>query len=670
MVTYYIEKLRAGYGPVILIVFLVLSQKGIAQPDSVLQLNNVTVKGTFIHKVQTIIPSQTIHATDFKKYTAYNMADAIRHFSGVNIKDYGGIGGLKTVSVRSLGANHTAVQYDGVPITDWQNGQIDLGKINLDNVHSVTLFNGQPADICIPARSLASASLLMINSAIPRLDSLRPTKIKVSLTSGSFGLVHPVVQLQQRLSERWALRLTSNYQQAHGRYRFRVQGDGSDSLVNRTNAALSVIQQDAAFYWRKSDSTYLNIRVNYYHSDRGLPGAVVFYNPFTNQHLWNRDFFVQSSYRNKWKNWRLHFNGKYTLNYTRYLDPDYLNSAGKLDQRYYQQDYYTSASIAWNYSPVIEVAYASDVSLSTLHTSMYGFAYPQRWMWLNAISARMHLPKFDLQGTLLHTWMQDKVKLGTPAADKSIWSPSIMATYQPLSTSEFQIRAFYKNIFRSPTFNDLYYSRSGNRSLLPEWATQYNLGITWHKEFSKKVQYLDFTTDVYYNYVKDKIIAVPNKDLFSWTILNLGEVDIRGIDLALKTQVHVPWNTEASAAVNYTFQEALDITDKNSSAYLNQIPYTPRHTLSINAGLDHDKWSVFFNQSWTSHRYYLSENLPEHYVAGFFVTDLSGQYRFNIAGKSLSTSLEINNLLNAEYAFIRSFPMPGRSYRFSIQISI
>ncbi|MFD2146842.1 TonB-dependent receptor [Mucilaginibacter antarcticus] len=87
---------------------------------------------------------QTITASDFIKYNALNVADAVRNFSGVIIKDYGGIGGLKTMSVRGLGANHTAVLYDGIQINDAENGQVDLGKLNVSNIQKISLYNAQP----------------------------------------------------------------------------------------------------------------------------------------------------------------------------------------------------------------------------------------------------------------------------------------------------------------------------------------------------------------------------------------------------------------------------------------------------------------------------------------------------------------------------------------------
>ena len=86
-------------------------------------------------------------------------------FAGVNIQDYGGIGGLQTASVRSLGADNVAVLYNGIQLNDAQNGEIDLSKFNLINIQQITLFNAQPLDICQTAKAYAAANVLSIENS-------------------------------------------------------------------------------------------------------------------------------------------------------------------------------------------------------------------------------------------------------------------------------------------------------------------------------------------------------------------------------------------------------------------------------------------------------------------------------------------------------------------------
>ena len=75
------------------------------------------------------------------------VSDVLKYFSGATVKDYGGVGGLKTVSVRGLGAQHTAVAYDGIIITDNQTGQIDLGGFSAAQAQEVSLVSGPDNDL-------------------------------------------------------------------------------------------------------------------------------------------------------------------------------------------------------------------------------------------------------------------------------------------------------------------------------------------------------------------------------------------------------------------------------------------------------------------------------------------------------------------------------------------
>ncbi len=656
----------------ILTFILFLCSAGLfAQTDSTGKLKEVKIFNAPYQEAKTLHPSQKINSGDFKRNGAYNVADAIRNFSGVNIKDYGGIGGLKTVSVRSLGANHTGVQFDGLQISDTQNGQIDLGKLNLDNIGSITLYNGQPEEMLQPARAYASASMLVIKSLEPDFSSGKKHALKLGIKAGSFGLFNPSLLWQQKLSERWSLNVSSIGQKAHGRYTYKVDGDGSDTLATRINSAVEDFQADAAVYWKGADSNRFQFRVNYANSNRGLPGAVVYYNPYTRQHLWNRDIITQSSYQQQWKNGiGLLLSGKFSRNYLRYLDPDYLNSARKIDLNYTQKEFYGSAALAYEQLENVEFSFASDVMYNKLSTNLYQYAYPTRYTFLNAITTKIHFQQLTIQANVLNTAIKENVEQGLPAPSKMIWSPSISASYALFEDSGLQLRAFYKDIFRNPTFNDLYYTRSGERNLKPEYAKQFNLGVTYHQTYAKAIDYLTLTADVYYNQVKDKIISIPTKDLFTWTMLNLGKVDIRGIDVSLKTQIPLARAAKLSLSGNYTYQQALDVTRKTSAVYLNQIPYTPEHTLAVNIGFQKGGAGIFYNHILSSSRYYLSENLPKYRVPGFAVSDLSFHLQTKAKSMPLALSAEINNLFNQSYAFIRSFPMPGRALRLSIQITI
>lgn len=86
-------------------------------------------------------PLQVMDKAGIERLGVQDLSEAVKRFSGVTVQDYGGIGGLKTVSVRSLGAKHTAVCYDGVTVTDAQSGQVDISRFSLDNVDMISLVD-------------------------------------------------------------------------------------------------------------------------------------------------------------------------------------------------------------------------------------------------------------------------------------------------------------------------------------------------------------------------------------------------------------------------------------------------------------------------------------------------------------------------------------------------
>ena len=153
-----------------------------------------------------------------------DLSDAVKHFSGVTVQDYGGIGGLKTVSVRSLGAKHTAVSYDGVAVTDAQSGQVDISRFSLDNVNAISLSIGQADEIFQTARMYSSAGALSIQTASPEFKD-KTFNVFAKMKAGSFGLYNPSVRYEQQLGKQWSASVYSDWTKANGEYKFTLVND-------------------------------------------------------------------------------------------------------------------------------------------------------------------------------------------------------------------------------------------------------------------------------------------------------------------------------------------------------------------------------------------------------------------------------------------------------------
>ncbi|MBE9583680.1 TonB-dependent receptor [Mucilaginibacter sp. JRF] len=647
------------------------SSVSFAQTDTTKSLKEVNIQGTTIPVLQTELPIQSISSADFSRYSAFNVADAVRNFSGVNVRDYGGIGGLKTVSVRSMGANYTNVLYDGILLTDAQTGQIDLGRFNLLNLQEIVLYVAQPVNICLPARSYTNSAVLSLVTTQPKLTAEKPYQITAGVRAGSFGLINPYLQWQQRINDKWAFVVNGYTQNANGNYRFKDNFGGRDTIGKRVNSDVSTQQIDGGIYYSKNDSSKFRLQFNYNNTDRGLPGPVVLNAVYKDQHLVNQDAFIQASYDRIWKS-SLHLllSTKASHNYQHYTDASFLNNNGGANEHYTQREIYQSAALAYKPTSNWEISYASDFSLADVDIDVFRYAYPTRLSLYNVLASNLSLGRFFLQGSLLNTYINDNTQTPVAARSQLAFTPTVILNYDVLDKKGLTLRAFYKNLYRYPNLSEQYYYAVQPRTLKPEQARQYNVGAVYNKAYNSFVEQLILSADAYYYNIDNKIFTFPGRSAEIISVRNLGKVDIRGLDVNLKSQFRPVHGWAGSFNAAYTFQRAIDVSNSGDSYYKDQIPYTPKHTLALNAGVKHNDLGIYFNHILSSSRYYLSNNSPQYYVPGYNVSDASVTYDFKLYGRKIHTAAEVNNLFSNNYSIIDGYPMPPRSIRLTFQLTI
>ena len=629
--------------------------------------------------VESPMPMQILAGRELEKLNSLSVADAIRYFSGVQLKDYGGVGGLKTVNVRSLGSAHTAVFYDGMSVGNAQNGQVDLGKYSLDNIEAIELYNGQKSSIFQPARGFFSSAALFLRTKIPHFNNDKNFHLKTSFKTGSFGLVNPAVLYQQKFTHNLSLSASVEWLQAHGRYKYRYRKDGGyDTTAVRQNGDITALRAELTLYAQLKNNGQASFKAYLYNSERGLPGAIVSNFPDHRQRQWDRNFFLHSSLNYSFfKKHNLLANLKFSRDYCHYIDPDHKEDYGNdnsknvkiLDNRYYQNEGYASLVNQLSIFKWWDVSLATDFAVNTLDANLYRFPRPTRYSYLGALSSSMKWQRLDVQASLLGGYIDEQVREYRSGDSRSLWCPIVSASVQPFDSKAFRLRAFYKEAFRMPTFNDLYYTFIGNSSLRPEYTTQYDVGATWvHDRTNGFLRSVSMQADVYYNRVKDKIVAIPSSNLFRWTMMNIGEVEIKGLEANANFGFRLPAKLLLDLGVNYTFQKATDITPAGAT-YGHQIPYTPLHSGSLMAQAQWKNLQLNYSFIYTGERYSQTANIPVNYVQPWYTHDAALAWEGKIAKRSVRIAVEINNLLNQNFEVIKWFPMPGRNYRFNVSIN-
>lgn len=642
--------------------------------DTIQQLKEVEV---IAKRNVEIIPVQTLSGKTLETLSAYSVADALRYFSGVQLKDYGGVGGIKTVNIRSMGSQHVGVFYDGVEIGNAQNGVVDLGRFSLDNMEAISLYNGQKSAIFQPAKDFASASSIYMNTKKPVFRNEKSYNAKAAFKTGSFDLINPSILWEQKLSPTISSSLNADYVQSSGKYKFTYkvvnkndERGGYDTTAVRQNGDIKIFRIEQAL-WGAIKKGEWKTRAYFYSSDRAYPGAVVKEEPGRFKHedrQEDKNFFVQGNLKRQMTDkYTTQLTAKYAYDYI-YYESDTLIL--KLRNTYKINDFYLSSANVVHLLPYWSVNVSADFQYNKMNSDIKEFIYPERYAGWVVGATSLNFDRFKMQASLLATFVQEKTKeeRTVPQSWQKL-TPAIMASYQPLRTENFFLRAFYKDIFRMPTFNEMYLAYMGSLSsaLKPESTKQYN----WGMQYTKQLKNISFESqiDAYYNEVHNKILAVPGGVNFRWTMKNLGLVEIRGIDFSFGANARLTDDFLLSTRLNYTFQKAQDFTppsglsDSISNYYGGQISYIPWHSGSAVVSASYKTWSLNYSFIYTGERYTWSANIPANKLQPWYTHDLSLAKSFKWQKNDIKLTAEVNNLFNQQYDVVLNYPMPGTNFK-------
>ena len=675
--------------------------------DSVQRVREIVVVSR--PAMREVVPSQKLNGEQLERLNTLSVADALRYFSGIQLKDYGGVGGIKTVNIRSMGTHHLGISYDGVQLGNAQNGQIDLGQFSLDNVEEITLYNGQKSAIFQPASDFGNAGAIYIRTKAPEFGSGEQTHLKIKAQYGSSDMLRTSVLWEQRLSEKVSSSVSAGFLTASGKYKFRYErrypnGETAwDTTAVRQNGDIHAERLEANLFGKLYQGGW-QAKAYIYNSARGIPGAIV-------NNVWRRgerqqdlNTFVQASFdKNIGEGFSTRWLAKYAYYNTHYENRD--STQLPVDNRYKQQELYLSTANVLELLPNWSASLSYDFKWNKLDADTWNFAYPTRISNLISLATAIDYKHLKAQASVLATFIHDRTHKriygGTgdtgisgdsglsglsgdsgiseasgpseisSSASLSRLTPAVFVNIYPFRGTFFSLRAYVKQSFRMPTFNDLYYTDMGNANLVPESALQYDAGFALNKHFQNGfIRHAEMHFDAYYNIVHDKIVAYPKGQQFRWTMLNLGKVHIKGLDIEAEADCSIGRCITATIRAQYTYQDARDVTDPGDSYYRHQIPYIPWHSGSAILGLNWKSWNLNYSFIYAGERYDEQENILYNHMEPWYTSDLSLRYWFMVNSLRFTAQAEVNNLLDQQYEVIVNYPMPGRNFKLTLSVEI
>lgn len=623
-------------------------------------------------------PAQIATSEEMERLGEVLLSDAMKRFTGVTLKDYGGVGGVKTVSARGLGSQFSTLVIDGVAVNDCQNGQVDLGRYMLAGNAAVAFFNGQEDGALQSARAYAAGSVLSMTTEEPRFYR-RPIGLRFGLEGGSFGYMAPSFTYNQKLGHRSKLSLSASHTRSEGDYPYTLyytpsHGDSSSCEV-RENSQMRLTTLNADYFLRIDDCRKLTLKAHAVSGFHALPGPVVYYAAKGSEHSEEGLFFAQGSYTKEGERLDVRLSGKYQQSQDVYEDTAARTPSGLIRNVYGQQEGYLSQAFRYRLcDDRLSLSLSADEAVSHLSSNLSAHSEVQRLSAMGVLAAAYRGGVDDrglrLNAHFLGTWMRDREQAAVSAPYMRL-SPYVGASY---AWEHLTLRYFYKETYRVPNFNELYYFTVG-RSLRPEKASQHNIGMSYHdyrhylnrlgNHFSER--YCNMAVNGYYNRVSDKIIAVPTQNMFLWSMANLGEVEILGLDVIGDYRVELPMRKVGiELRAGYSYQYAVDVTDPSSKTYRNQIPYTPRHSGNVTFIASSPWVDVGYTLTLVGERYAMQQNTEACRLQGYADHGITLSHEFRFKESALKLKVQVLNLLDVQYEVVKNYPMMGRNFRLGL----
>lgn len=585
------------------------------QPSDTLHAVTVTAdKGVVISRTDTIHIQNT-----------FDVSGALHQVPGLQLGDYGGYAGLKTLSLRGMGSPHTAIYVDGVRVGNVQSGQGDLGMLDIENCASAVVDYAQNS--------------ISFNTAKP-VFSNGPVNGYARFNAGSFGTYLPSVRMDFRLSDRLALSANAAGVMSKGDFPL---ADGT----SRLNNDIRQVRGGISLFGTMEQGDY-HIKAFYNSAKRGTPGSVSWPSEDRQEDRQeDRNMYLQGTVKKR-------FSRLYTLRASAkagYDDIYYSSSWG--DSQYGQKELQLNTSHMFHINRWWNISLAADLQWDKLASTNYN---AERLTALSAITSSFKFERLSMNIAAEYSGYFDKGHLTRHAV-----SPSMDIRLHIIDGLD--LVGFGRRAYRVPMFNELYYVGYGNPNLLPEDAWLTDIGLDFYRHVSSEWN-VKAKVDGFYNHLTDKITSAPTaEDPNIWLPFNIGKVRSLGVDLVAGTS-YESGDWSLSSDLRYSYQSAVDKTP-DSYSYGQQIAYIAKHTVTADIKAAWKGYTLNPRWVWKTGR---TDSFGS--LADWNTLDIVLAKRFTVyKSMGIELNLTAKNLLNNRYELVSGYPMPGRSFMGGITFS-
>ncbi|RMF34330.1 MAG: TonB-dependent receptor [Chlorobiota bacterium] len=588
------------------------------------------------------VPTAQITRHELERLPAATVADAVQGLPGVFVRNYGGLGGLKTISVRGATASQTAVVLEGIRLNAVANGLVDLGQLPTALLETITIERGSRSAVW-GANAVGGTVELVLRQP--------GDGVRTRAAIGAFGERAAAIESSVSLRAH-TISVLADVQSSRGDYPFTFEEFGTLQRIKRTNGDATLGSGVVRWQWRASPGVF-RFTLFGRSSERGAPGAVL-QGAIENAvaRLSETEFLALAS-AHLGEGWTIRaafraFDQRYRDSLARFRGP---NGA---DDRFIARDAAVviepPAVVLWK----VSVAPKLEAYANTLRGDLYRFraGSSATRLQLGGVIGAQYAQRIDSSAAvLLESGVRGDFYSDVPSAVIGLLQARWVKAHFPLA-----LRMSLSTGYRPPSFNELYYQNFGSLDIRPERSVSVNAGVSYQHEGAQ------LELDGFAMWIGDQIIAVP-RSAITWSVQNAGRVFSRGVEGAFRWG-KPQWRLSAAGTV-----QLVTYDDRASFTYGKQVLYTPAvlGMFRIERQIGNDL-RVLAQANYIGTRYTQTDNAPRSALPPVGTFDLSVEWLVHIGGVRLAATGELLNALDAEYAIIRNFPMPGRMWRLRLQV--
>ncbi|PCI35010.1 MAG: hypothetical protein COB60_04710 [Flavobacteriaceae bacterium] len=553
--------------------------------------------------------------------------------SSIYFKSYG-VAMLSSPSFRGTGASHTAVFWNGIPVNSTLNGQTDFNMINSVSIDEMTVRAGGGSILF--GSGAIGGSIHLKN----KIDFDSKTSHHLLSSIGSYNTYKVNYRFKTSSKKRFT-QVSFGRMSSDNDYRY------WDSDVYNNNGDFFNNNLSAVFGFKLNNENLLSLFVDGTMSERGLSNTLT----------------APSESKQDDENYKLLLEWKYTK--------DRLSSVLKMAYLYDQFTYYAKRSspdlFSIGDSKNSLLKYQLDYKLNSSLKILSGLDLSYNkgdGDSLKGVTRTSYAVYSMLNHRISHRFQYD-VSVRKEFSN-TFDVPFLFGLDAAYKKGDFVYKMNVSKNFRVPTFNDLFWATLGNPNLKPESSLQGELGLVFQKKG------IETTLNTFYIASNDLIKWSPNTTtdvkngagggLGAWTPKNIYKAENYGTEIGLKIPVNIAgYKLTSQANYSYTIAE-----DKETKM---QLLYVPKHKLNYKLTAHTKQFSTFYHLLYHGKSFTTTDNSV--FVLPYVLHNIGVNYTLNIFKKVHPVvGLQVNNILNKEYAVISYRPMPGINYQFQIQIKI